>query len=264
MSSAISPFMELPVEIRVFIYKYSFETRESAFQYGPLRYCEHNRLAIRTVVAFGDPTKRSCEAIRDYTFTSCSRRFRQPQLGFLALRLANRQIYQETYTLVKLPLIRLRTHNLEVNKLSINSFLQKLDKPWLRDYMKELTIDLYPTCNHFSNPQPSVLVETWYNTLINKVGYILMFWKRAKPVGQQEVLCSGDRGATIQPLAELLSTFPLLETFKIRVVQTCPFSFSLALAGSPDVLSLLRDGGVNVDFQPRPHSDFFVRKSLEI
>ncbi|KUJ23802.1 uncharacterized protein LY89DRAFT_679117 [Mollisia scopiformis] len=250
MPPAIFPFLELPTEIRIQIYQYSFAIREPAFQYHyhARHGCHHNNLSRRSFYALGSGSDETDVKIRDLTYTSCPRRTRLPASGFLALRLVSRQIYEETYSFIRLPLISLKTHHFEVNELSIDSFLSQLEKAWLRDHVKELVIDFYPVCKHSSNPELLKPKRTCFNVFANFFDLLIQtLWRGSNGTKQQ--LCSADHGATIQPLAELLASFPLLEAFKVNVFDVCPLDYSLAVAGDQEVLAVLRSRGVKVDFE---------------
>lgn len=250
MSSSTFPFLRLPAEIRNQIFSYTFEHREPVFQYQYhfSRGCNHRNLSSRTVFAMS-PDNDSRIVIRDLTFDGCSMRFRQPHVGFFALRQVNRQIYHETSGFIKLPPIHLRVHKLELNELSISWFLEQLDTAWIRNYLVDLTVDVHPICKHFSKSKNSI-ARNWYSACSSMVEYLMgIFWKGLGKT-KKEKLCGGDRGATIQPLAELLATFPVLKRVRIDVVQVCPFQYSGAVVGDQEALGALRNRKVGLYFQP--------------
>lgn len=245
MSTATFPFLKLPAEIRAQIYIYSFSLREAPFDYKINPGCQHNELQERLFFAFKSIEDHSQIIIRDLTFDGCSRRTRRPQVGFFALRLACRQLYLETYHFIKLPPINLRTHGVKINALTIGSLLQKLDVESLRDHVQELGIGFRPICNHNFSP---LLYQNPFNILSNLWASIMrLFWKRYG-VGREQC-CPGDRGATIQPLVELLATFPALKTFRVDVVPVCLFRYNWNIAGDQTILEVLKGRGVEVDFQ---------------
>lgn len=242
MSTVTFPLLKLPAEIRAQIYTFSFEEREAPFKYHMNQHCIHNDLQMRLFFAFKSLEDRSRVIVQDLTFDGCSRRTRRPHVGFLALRLASHQLYEETYHFIKLPPINLRTHGIQINELSIGPFLKRLDGEYLRNHVKELSIGFHPICKHTLSP---LLGRNSFGILSNFwVSMMRLFWKDYGMMKQQ--FCSGDRGATIEPLAELLATFPLLKTFRVNVVPVCLFPYNLDVTGGHGLLDALRNRGVDV------------------
>lgn len=241
-------FMQLPSEIRLLVYDYSHAIREPPFHYQPRESCQHNNLQTRDVIASGDLGEHSCNRVQDISFDGCSRRVRQGQTGFLGLRLTSRQIYIETYHLIKLPPITLREFRLQINEISISSFIHQVDRPWIRDHTKEVSISWWPICKHLPEQQ-QIRERSCYSTFLAVVKSILQIFYDADGTARRAAaagLCVADQGAMIRPLVELLMTFPRLELLRINTVTMCRIPYSMAVIGHPDVLAALRNRGVDV------------------
>ncbi|KAF8855787.1 hypothetical protein BDZ45DRAFT_746072 [Acephala macrosclerotiorum] len=158
-------------------------------------------------------------------------------------------MYSETYHLIKLPPIRLRESRLQINEVSIDSFLKQIDRPWIRNHTKEVSISWWPICKHLPERQQRIQERSCYDTFKAILRSILQIFYEADGTARRAAaagLCVADQGATIRPLVELLMTFPRLKLLRINIITLCLIPYSMAAIGHPDVSAALRNRGVDV------------------